>query len=246
MGDKERGEGIEQRSISFYGEGVSTLIEKGIKLATMRWPSSKYSGFEPGERVLADCSQDEVNIPIVILNSEEKPINDFTVPELSLDGFFSHQEAAEGLNPYYPGKDITPSSPMRYLTFLSEKYFNGLLPVMQRDLIEYPTEELIKDKSNRPIFFPSICQWMVWRKEIEKETGKRVRSEAVGKKWLGFLAENDLVDPNELEILRQRRGDVINRISPSKLQEVLEHGGDNFSKLGILYQEVVLCKVREG
>ena len=181
-------------------------IRKGIKLGTTKIPES-VPPLLPGMSSAAVCGEDR--IPIVILGNTQLPLGDLSTPRLALGGFFSIQEAVQKLTTFFKVK-ISVETPVNHIVFLSHRRYENLSAEAQALAITLPIEEGLRHPLLRPLFFPSLCQWLTWKKS------------ATPADWLQFLIIHGLVSNQEaLKTINGQPEYFIPSNRPKTLQEVL-------------------------
>lgn len=144
------------REIKFGGEGKAEDIKRGFAITTLRNPKSDYN-FERGERIRADCFNDDEKVPVVIITNEIKQLKTFSIPQLALDGFFSVPMVIDGMRSYPGYEKIRKNSIMQAITLVKEESFNALSQDMKDEIMFGHFDELIKIPELRHLFFPTMC-----------------------------------------------------------------------------------------
>lgn len=194
--------GSDPREIKFDGEGKAESIKRGFAITTLRNPKPDY-GFRRGERILADCFDDNKKVPVVVITNEMKDLKKFSIPQLALDGFFSVDHTIEGMKSHPGYEKINRDSTMQAITFVKEESFNALLEETKEDIKGgyYKFDQLVKLPELRHLFFPTMCFWLT-------ETKGRFHN------WIKFLKDNDLITNEEkrgMEEYQYLRGEAAAR-----------------------------------
>lgn len=177
-----------------FGEGSDLLIRKGLKLASTRIPDAQCD-FSRGEEMVAVCGINNTPVPVVISDISDARLIDFSIPRLSLGGFLTHNEAASRLTGFFQ-TPIEETSVMRHMVFFDSEKFQNFSDEQRQILLTLPTDDAIKHRELRAVFFPSILHWSMVRNEIGAREGMR------------FLNEHGLITPAEYDILRGWSGDL--------------------------------------
>lgn len=177
------------RELEFWGEGKSADIERGFAIVSLRNPGVE-PNFDRGEHILAHCVHDKKKVEVVVIANDTKPLDNFYVPILALDGFFSPEHAAEAMRVYPDYENTYPNTPLQAFTFINTSVFNGLLKETQDRLTTSNSIELLRDPGLQKFFLPTMCYWLA-----TYEGGTEA--------WAGFLEEHNLIfDRENLEKMR--------------------------------------------
>jgi len=173
----ESGEKGSIREMIFYGEMVAQLLKLDMRLLTLRKPNMKYD-FEIGEVIEANCPDSGEKVRLVVVDNLKKPLKDFSLLELALDGYDGVESAAYDLTKYYP--DIDERTVMQGVVTMTEDRFLKLSEEKQKLLLElgFSAAEDV-DQPLKEVFLHAWCGWVITR-------GGGIRE------WRGFLLNNDL------------------------------------------------------
>ena len=173
----ESGEKGSVREMIFYGEMVAQLLKLDMRLLTLRKPNMKYD-FEIGEVIEANCPDSGEKVRLVVVDNLKKPLKDFSLLELALDGYDGVESAAYDLTKYYP--DIDERTVMQGVVTMTEDRFLKLSEEKQKLLLElgFSAAEDV-DQPLKEVFLHAWCGWVITR-------GGGIRE------WRGFLLNNDL------------------------------------------------------
>jgi len=176
---------VSPREIKFGGEGKAENINRGFAIATLRNPRPEYN-FSRGERILANCFDDNQKVPVVVVANEIKQLKDFSVPQLALDGFFSVPHVVNGMKMYPGYEKKNKKSIVQAITFVKEDAFNKLHKDLQKDILAHYDvfDGLVKMPELRLLFFPTMCFWLT-------ENGANIED------WVDFLEVNHLISGEE-------------------------------------------------
>lgn len=179
------------RELNFYGEGKAFDIKQGFAITSLRNPRNDYE-FAKGERILANCSDDEEKVPVVVIANETKPLYAFSNPQLLLDGFYSADDAALGMKSYPGYENATKNSELQAITFVKEDVFNALENEFKENIIdpEKTFDDLVKIPELRHLFFPTFCRHLT-----NNDDG------IVG--WMEYLGFSRLVPWKELDTIKK-------------------------------------------
>ncbi len=169
------------RELKFGGEGKAESINRGFAIATLRNPRAEYN-FSRGERILTNCFDDNKKVSVVVVANEIKQLNDFSVPQLALDGFFSAPHVVNGMKTYPGYEKLNKKSIVQAVTFVKEGAFNKLSKDLQKDILAHYDifDGLVKMPELRHLFFPTMCFWLT-------ENGGDIKD------WVDFLKVNHLI-----------------------------------------------------
>lgn len=215
------------REISFYGEGKSDDIYLGFGITTIRNPRPSYD-FARGEVVSANCVDDNDKVQVVVIDEQTKPLRDQDIPVLALDGFFSPEHAAEVMHVYPGYENLTEDSPISAIIFVYDEVFKQLPKTDQKELIEKPFSEIIRDKKFRFLFFPTMLNHLVHMGGSFDD-------------WIDFLSEaNGLITKEEADKMRELK------IHGRSVADLLRNHHEMFEKIALepsssLFEPIVLA-----
>ncbi len=174
------------REIKFGKEGKAESINRGFAITTLRNPRLEYN-FQKGEVIEANCFNDMRKVPIVVISNETKPLNRQLIPVIALDGYFSADNAADDLRKIKGYEQTTRKSSLQAIVFIGTEKFNSLSQAQQHDLTHKPIYDLLKDRNNRQLFFPTMCYHLSDRGNLHD--------------WINFLKVNGLISKEEKEAM---------------------------------------------
>lgn len=181
----------EQRSIDYWGDDVSDLVWKNIKLTTVRRDKPKYHGFKVLERITGNFEKEKRDLVIWGV-LESKPLKEIDPVLLALDGFLDVDMAVEDLK-QYPGYEDTDENSSVTLIATINKYhiLSEILNLNQSSkLTQQRSGESLSNVVRNPdlqhLFKPAIAKWFFIR-------GKNVED------WLGFYVKNGLLSESKYD-----------------------------------------------
>lgn len=204
------------KEIKFYGEKAAS-IRFGFAITSLRNPNPNYE-FTPGERVLADCVDDNEKVPVIVVSNETKPLWQYSESQLMLDGFYSAEDAAYKMRVYPGYEETTKNSELQAITFVYEDAFADLDLRIQGEIINPKNsfEDLIRIPELRHLFFPTIAETLI-------RNGRGISY------WMDFLIYEKLVTPQEIKRVKESKLEGINfynyfsREYPGRFPKMFSH-----------------------
>lgn len=186
------------RELKFGGERKSEQIGMGYAVTTLRNPRTSYD-FRPGEAILADCFDDSVKVPVIVLSNETKKLWAFSNPQLMLDGFLSPDDVVSGMKEYKGYENLSINSELQAITFVRLETYNDLPEELQELLSSGAADfdTLVKNKELRGIFLPPICRRLTDNDNSIIE-------------WMDYLLYNHFASWQEIDAIKKARLYVTN------------------------------------
>lgn len=153
----------------FYGAAYAALITTNRKTGTLREKNLKRAGLTKGMFITGHVHEtaEEPSIldpRLVILDVYHGRLSTVYKQHplaFLLDGITSLNEAVTILQNFSQDK-VTPATEIDYLTFTYEPLFRALPETEQTRLLDLPIEQAIINPAFAHIFFPTLCQTLVW------------------------------------------------------------------------------------
>jgi hypothetical protein len=160
----------------------------GLKLATLRaYKKGKYPGVETGSDVNLTIKRD--SIPAVCLSAvKDKPITDFEIPLLALDGFFDYQTAVEEMKQFY--HDYSLTAPSALFVYAAKELIEKIYPHGAGKSLTGQIEEVLRRPQNTELFYPSLAGWF-----FIKGMGERIDD------WYEWMDDQKLISPKQKDFL---------------------------------------------
>jgi hypothetical protein len=205
----------------FYGEEFAALMSTYRKSGTLREKNVKRAGLTKGLRLTSHVhanveDQSIADIPLVILDCYHGRLDSiYRAHPLAflLDGITSETEAIRVLQ-NFSQNTIRLDTKIDYFTFTYESLFDALSEKHKTRLLSLPIEQAIIDPAFAHLFYPSLCQALVWH-------GHGVQG------WIDFLKNIKAIDTEKAEAWRQTINTLPSAVHtdldlPGLLQEILD------------------------
>lgn len=177
---------LPQQNLLFTKE-ADLLIRQGYKLGTTKIPRADSEVFR-GEVVKADFGPELAGYGLRIIDVSDQPLQDLSVARLALGGFMSVTEAEERLSNFFDTQ-INGQTVVRHIVFLPDNRFVALPQEQQDFLLHLPTEQAMRRKELRRIYFPSLVHWV-----LKKIPGG-------DENWPNFLQEQHVITEQDFAAL---------------------------------------------
>lgn len=212
------------KEMIFSGGGYKDIIDRGIKLGTLRRPD-EICKLKSGETFNAIC-EGEGTVKAVALKTEVRRIIETPMPLLLTDGFLSVATTVKRMREFYPG--TVPGSEMALTTFVGRDVYKNFDEDTKNLLINTPQEEAIRMPELRKVFFPSLAWWIGF-------------NGGGAEHWLNFLEIENLAewDSEVGEIRNWWKREIETHFSfPENFMRMVENGerGPN----GNVFREMIL------
>lgn len=151
----------------FYGADFAILIQSLRKMGTLRERNAKRAGLAKGMRIMSHTHPDAdspsiADIDLVILDIYHGKLADvFREHKLAffLDGIWSINEAI-GVLQKFSQDQISRYSEIDYFSFIPAFVFDEMEE--QNEFLSLPVEQAMSDSRFANLFYPSLCQTLVW------------------------------------------------------------------------------------
>jgi len=207
----------EVQELNFYSKEVFELLKADMKLLTLRKPNAKYD-FKIGEVIEVNCSDVGEKLRLVVIGNVTKPLANYDILDLILDGYESLDQAVSDLRTYSGYEKVREGTEMQGVYTVKEETFLEMTEEKKNYLLEMGPETISDvDQPNKEIFWHAWCGWVIARGGGMPE-------------WRFFLLGNGLASVVEID-------DNYQDLNQEQLMEVWKDRGSNLYKKLVLLEE---------